>query len=140
MDLRAAMIDAATDATAVTDLVGAGDDARVYWIRRDQGSALPALVLRVAGGEPDDLDLGDQADTSQSRVQASCLAESYKEARALAKAWSDAMMALAGEEVGDFLFWDVERERPIDLGGESVAGRFIHEVSQDVLLRHSPSA
>jgi hypothetical protein len=125
-------------ATAVTDLVGAGDNARIFWNRRDQGSALPALVLTGVGGEPDDLDLQDEADTQESRIQGSCLAGSYIAARALAKAFSDALLDEA--EVEGFLFWGGEAERPLDRGGDTIGNAFVHEVDQDVVLRHQPSA
>jgi hypothetical protein len=126
------------EASAVTALVGSGDDARIFWNRRDQGSGLAALVLTSAGGEPDDLDLEGIADSQESRIQGSCLAGSYIQARALAKAFSDALMDEA--EVGEFLFWGGDRERPIDLGGDTVGNAYVHEVVQDVILRHSMSA
>lgn len=138
MDLGEALITVLKAATAVTALTGSGDDARIYWIRRDQGSVLPALVLASVGGAPDDLDLDGGADFQESRVQGSCLAASHAEARALAKAFSDAL--LDADEVDGFLFWEAEASRPIDRGGETVDGTFVHEIDQDVLLRHSPSA
>lgn len=138
MDLGEALVTALKDASEVTDLVGAGAGARLYWTKRDQGSAVPALVLSAAGGSPDDLDLAGDTDIQESRVQLSCLAGSHAVARSLAKAASDALLAL--DEVGDMLFWEGEAERPIDLGSEAIGGKFIHEVVQDVILRHSPSA
>lgn len=126
-------------ATAVTALVGEGDAARIHWIRRDQGGVLPALVLTQVGGPPEEFSLEGGSDFQESRVQASCLARSYLEARTLADAFAAALMPAA--DVSGFLFWEVdERERPIDLGGESIAGVFIHEVTQDVVLRHTPAA
>lgn len=138
MELYEAVRTRLIEASAVTALVGSGADARIYWNRRDQGSALPALVLTAAGGEPDDLDLDGSADYQESRIQGSCLANSYIQARELAKAFSDALMPSAS--VSGFLFWDGDRERPIDLGSDTIGNAFVHEVAQDVILKHQPSA
>lgn len=123
---------------AVTAIFGSGATQRIHWKVRPQGEAPPALVLTAAGGEPDDLDLDGNADWSESRIQGSCLAGSYREARAGIKAFSDALMGAF--DAGGLQFWDGYRERPVDLGGEAAAGGFIHEVTQDVILRHTPAA
>lgn len=138
MDLGEAVIRRLEAATAVAAIVGSGADARIYWVKRDQGSELPALVLTSVGGEPDDLDLDGGADFQESRIQGSCLAKTHIQARALAQAFSDAL--IGAFEVDDFLFWEADRERPIDLGGDAIGGTFVHEVTQDVILRHSPAA
>jgi hypothetical protein len=123
---------------AVTALVGSGEDARIFWNRRDQGSELPALVLTAAGGEPDDLDLDGEGDIQESRIQGSCLAGSYIAARGLAKAFADALLDEA--DVDGFLFWGGDAERPLDRGADTIGNAFVHEVDQDVILRHQPSA
>lgn len=139
MELAEAVMTRLRAVGAVTAIVGTGDAARIHWNVRPQGETLPALVLVQAGGEPDDLDLAGNADFQESRIQGTCLARSYMEARALAKAFSDALVSAT--EVSGFLFWEADRERPIDLGFDAVAGGgFIHEVTQDVILRHSLSA
>lgn len=131
MDLGEAMITRLLDQSSVTDIV----DDRVFWTRRDQGGTLPALILQSAGGEGEDLDLEDEADSTERRIQCSALASTHEEASALADA---ASAALIGDyEVDDFLFWLGSREEPIDLGSDSTAGGFIHEVARDVVLRIS---
>jgi hypothetical protein len=132
MDLGEALRTRLLAATAVTDLVG----TRVFWVRRSpQGSALPAVVLTAVGGGQEDYDLQDEADFVESRVQVSALASTHAAARSLLKAATDALM---GEfTVAPLLFWGGDRERPVDLGSDSEQG-FVHNITQDVILRHSP--
>jgi hypothetical protein len=63
---------------------------------------------------------------------------SYIAARALAKAFSDACSTKRMSK--GFLFWGGEAERPLDRGGDTIGNAFVHEVDQDVVLRHQPSA
>src|SRR5690348_6311737 len=101
MDLPAAVNSRLLAASAVTNLVG----QRVYWTRRDQGGALPAVVLAAAGGT-EDYSLDDNGDIVTSRVRANCLAGSHAVAWALAEAVGDALRDEAS--VSGFLFWEAD--------------------------------
>lgn len=138
MDLGEAILSRLTGAAAVTDIVGSGADARTFWVRRDQESGLPALVLQQVGGPPEEFSLEGNSDFQESLVQASCLAGSHIEAHALAAAFVAALMPAA--DVSGFLFWDADdAPRPIDRGGDVIGGGFIYEVTQELVLRHSRS-
>lgn len=131
MDLPEAIITKALDNTDLTDLVG----QNIFWGVRTQKSALPAVVLNFAGGEPEDLDLEDEADSDETRVQFSALASTADECvRILAVA---TLPFISSFGVDDFQFWGGQRERPIGLGSDTTPQGFIHEVSQDVTLRHT---
>lgn len=119
---------------AVTAVSAAAGD-RVFWTRRKQNSALPALVLQSSGGGSEDLDLDDEGDSAERRVQLSALAGSHAEASELVDAASLAL--IADFEVEEFLFWEGEREAPIDLGSDQGPDGFIHEITRDVVLRVS---
>lgn len=130
MDLPQAVNTRLLAASAVTNLVG----TRINWVRRDQGGALPAVVLNAAGGS-EDYSLDDNGDIVTSRIRANCLAGSHSTAWAVAEAVGDALRD-EGSASG-FLFWEADVFRPIDLGGESVGGVFIHEAVVEIVLRHS---
>lgn len=131
MDLGEAVT---TRALAASELTGLVDD-RVYFKKRTQGSGLPVLVLHLVGGPPEDLDLDDVADSVETRIQFSAIAATHAAAHAVLKAATDAF--IGSFEVDQFLFWEGDRERPIDLGSDTTAEGFIHEVTQDVVVRHS---
>lgn len=141
MDLSPAVFTRLAADTTVIGLVGQTSDPVapcIFWGQRDQGSALPALVLEWVGGAPEDLDLEDVADLVESRLQLTALAGTHAAARALVKAASDALMDEAA--VDDVLFWGADRDRPIDLTSQGPAQAIMHEVTQDMTLRHSQAA
>lgn len=125
MDLGEAMIARGQAAATV-----AGDG--FYWNERPQGSALPCCVFRCVGGFSDDPLEGD-ADFAESRVQGDCLAETNAEAKRLARQVTAAFKDAADQ--GDFLFWNADIDRPIDLT-EVVAGKTLHRASLNMLIRH----
>lgn len=130
MDLLEAAVTMLLAQSSVTDVVG----PRVHKVKRPQGGALPALVVSSAGGAGEDLDLQDEADSAETRLQFSGFGETNSDARAAVDA-ATALFIGAGN-VGSFLFWEGEREAPIDLGDDTPQG-FVHHVARDVLIRHS---
>jgi hypothetical protein len=133
MDLGEAVRTRALAVSGLTALVG----TRVFWKLRPQsgaGAALPALVIARAGGPPEELDLDDEADSVESRIQFSGLGKTHAEATAIVETATAAFIGAFAE--GDFLFWEGEREQPVDLGGDTPEG-FVHEIAQDVVVRHS---
>lgn len=140
MTLSAAVFGRLAADAAVVALVGQTSDPTpcIFWGERDQGSPLPALVLEWVGGPPEELDLDGQADLVESRLQLTALAASHAVARELVKAASDALMD--EDDVGDVLFWGADRDRPIDLTTQGPAQTIMHEVTQDMTLRHSQAA
>lgn len=123
-----------TRALAITDLQAIVGD-QIFWKRRKQGEPLPALILTRAGGEGEDLDLEDEADSTETRLQFSALPGSFDEA---SRILDIATAAFIGDfAVEDFLFWLGERDPVIDLGSDSTPDGFIFEAEQDVSIRHS---
>ena len=82
--------------SAVTDIVGAGNSARIRPLRRNQGGPLPAIVYDQVGGYRANHTTGTST-TAESRFRVHCLASSYDGAHTLAEAvegalsgWNDA--------------------------------------------------
>lgn len=130
MDLAAAVNSRVAANVALTALIG----TRYYWGHRDQAGALPA-VLFIQVGRTTDYTLEEENDFKESRIQASCLGSSHKEAWDVAAA---VKTALDGEaSVSGFLFWEPDFFGPVDLTTEGAAGTLIHEAALDITLRHS---
>lgn len=125
MDLGEAMVERGEAAATIA----AG---RFYWNVRPQGSTLPCVVFRCVGGFSDDPLEGD-ADFVESRVQGDCLAETNAEAKQLARQVTAAFKDAADQ--GEFLFWNADIDRPIDLT-EAVAGKTLYRASLNMLIRH----
>jgi hypothetical protein len=94
---------------------------RVFPGSRPQGSALPAVVMnRISGGPlyADDGEVG----LEQARIQIDCWAESYGEAKLLARAVTACLSAFDGT-VGatTFEFIELENERDLREGGSDAA-------------------
>jgi hypothetical protein len=118
---------------AVAALVGGGAAARIHWVKRDQGGALPAIVLtQVSRIRRDHLD--GPEDMIVSRVQADCWATTHRAATTLATAVRAALIGAA--EIGDVQFWRATTDGPRDLGEDTESG-FLHRASLDLTLRHT---
>lgn len=128
-DLAEALLSRLTSDAAVTALVG----DRVHWVKRDQGGALPVIVLRRVSGQRPEL-LDGEEDMLTSRVQADCMAWSHAAAWALAAAARAVLLPEAG--VGDMLFWRASADAPRDLGEQLPEG-FVHRASVDFIIRHT---
>lgn len=92
--------------SAVTDIVGAGNSARIWPLRRNQGSDLPAIVFDQAGGYRSNHTTGTST-TAESRFRVHCLASSYDGAHALSDAvegalsgWNDSQSGVWHREMG----------------------------------------
>lgn len=105
---------------------------RIFWNERPQGSSLPCVIFRCVGGFSDDPLEGD-ADFAESRIQGDCLADTNADAKLLARQVREAFKD--GADQGDFLFWNADIDRPIDLT-EVVAGKTLHRASLNMLIRH----
>lgn len=84
--MEAALIAQLLATTGITSLVG----QRITWGRRDQGGALPAIVLHRIDGSPD-YHLQGASGLVSSRVQVDCWASSYGSAKSVARAVDAAM-------------------------------------------------
>lgn len=129
MDLAQAVRDRLIAAVAVTTVV----NDRIFWVQRDQGSDLPAVVLQLISRQRPEL-LDGEEDMLTSRVQAKCMAASHAAAWGLASAVRAALLPEA--EVGDMLFWRATADGPRDLGEQTAEG-FVHAASIDLILRHT---
>jgi hypothetical protein len=129
MDLAEAVLARLNEAAAVTAIVG----DRITWKTRPQHKELPALVLSQAGRLRDD-SLDEDGDILTTSLDADCYALTHREAWALAKAVDEALADEA--DVDGFLFWNADRQGPIDLG-EDAPGGFVHMAKMIIVLRHS---
>jgi hypothetical protein len=122
---------------AVTAL--AGD--RIYWIVREQGSALPALVLQVIS-ETRTQHLKGFDDMFEAQVQIAAHAERYSIARKLAECAVVALIDIAEviDPAGDnIIFWRGSVDGPRDLGSQEET-RFVHRAIIDLALRYGTAA
>jgi len=76
--------------SAVTDLIGTGDNARIYPIGRYQGTALPAITYQRVATTPINHSTG-QVDTEFCTVQVNCFGATYTAAKGLAAAVATAL-------------------------------------------------
>lgn len=129
MDLGAALVARLEAASAVTAIVG----QKIYWIQRPQGTELPAVVMRMAGGTEEETIDSDTADFMQTNVTVDCFGRSNLETKTLARAVRNALKP-AGT-VSGFEFDDSTVSRPIDLGEFGVPG-WQHRAALDCVIRH----
>jgi hypothetical protein len=111
----------------ITDLVGAGDLARIQPSQRMQFAEMPALIYQLLEETPCN-SANAATDTSQSRIQVDIYAASYAEAKALSILVA---AALNGWHDTDGCIWLLESST-YNLDGpypadEAAAHRFTHE-------------
>lgn len=137
MDLAAALIARLSAAAAVTAIVA----TRIHWVRRPQGEDLPALVLRQVSSLAEAETIEDEGGMWLTRVQCDCFARSHRQAWALAKAVGDELVehAIVTSGAEEMLFWNGDREGPVDLGEDTPQG-FEHRAMLEVVLRHSEAS
>jgi hypothetical protein len=118
-----------------TSAVASLADARVYPGSRPQGSALPAVVFNRIDGAPLYADDGE-AGIAQARVQIDCWAESYSDAKGLARAVNAGHSAFAGEAGGtQFLSIFTDAERDLREAGSNAA-EYPFRTSIDFIVWH----
>ena len=116
--------------TGLTSLVG----QRITWARRDQGSALPAIVLHRIDGARDYHHAGASG-LITSRVQVDCWAASFPSAKGLARAVEAAISGgrfTQGLVRFDALLISDERDDSEDLNGSP-----LYRTSLDLMVHHS---
>lgn len=129
MDLGAALVARLEAASAVTSIVG----QRIYWIQRPQGTEVPAVVMRMAGGfEVENLE-SDTPDLFETSVRVDCFGVSNVQTKQIAIAVRNALKPAGA--VSGFLFDDSTVSRPIDLGEYGVPG-WQHRAALDCVIRH----
>jgi hypothetical protein len=102
---------------------------RIGWKTREQGSPLPAVVLHLVSGRPDQTMKG-RSGLSRGRVQADCLAESYTVALAVERAVAGATEALPRPAFGGS-FVENQRDTLTDTETDPIVGR-----SLDLMVWH----
>jgi hypothetical protein len=80
-------------------MLGALVGDRIHWVTRPQGSDLPAVVLNKIDALPDYTMQGPSG-LSSNRIQVDCLAASYGEVKAVARAVA-AILSGLDETIGD---------------------------------------
>lgn len=114
--------------TAVTDEVS----TRIYWGERPQGSAVPALVLRVIS-KPLAYHMTGTSNPVEYRVQADCYGTTYSDAKLAARAVDN---LLDGYNSGDFQGVFTVGERDLRDAGTNDADR-LFGVSLDYLINYT---
>lgn len=122
--LRARLVAAATAA-----------GARVHWLERPQGGALPAITLQTISGDRPQHMAGFQG-TRTARVQLDAWAERYETARAIVEA---AVAALAPKQSGNGIafgrmFFEGERDFT-----ERLETHLVYRTSIDLIVWHAPA-
>lgn len=113
------LIDLILANAGVSALIG----ARVWWVRRPQGEAVPLAILSMVSSIPA-VALAGQTNWTESRVQVDCYAKTYSVARAVARAMSAVLDGYSGtvggtEVQGSFRI----SERDLFEGGDTEADR-----------------
>lgn len=120
-------------ATGLTAVVG----QRITWGRRDQGGALPAIVLhRVDGGR--DYHMAGASGLVESRVQADCWGATKKTASQAAAALEAAVSGARFNRAGirfDLIMIADERSDTFD-----EAGSALFRTSLDLIIHHALAA
>lgn len=128
--MEAALIGRLLAAAEVAGLVG----ARITPGRRDQGGALPAVVLHRISGLPD-YHLTAASGLEASRVQLDCWAATYGEAKAVAQAikanLSAARWATQAVRI-DAVLIEAERDDSFDEGASA-----LYRTSLDLMVHHA---
>lgn len=127
-DLQAALRARLIAAAPVTAIVG----TRVYWTKAADAAALPYIRMQTVSDERG-ADLDDYEIARETRVQVDCFAADYATARALSEAVIAATNGPA--TVSGVLMGRTVAEGPRDLG-EDVTGKFVHQLSTDLLIWH----
>jgi hypothetical protein len=108
---------------------------RVYPGSRPQGSPLPALVFSLIDGMPLYADDGEVG-LAQSRVQIDCWADSYADAKTLARSVKAALSGFVGMSGGvDFPTIFIDAERDLREGGSNAA-EYLFRTSIDFIVWH----
>lgn len=121
--------------SAVTDLIGTGDDARLYFAVRPQGTALPAITYQRVGTTAFNHAHG-QCDFAQAMIQVNCLASSISGAKALAAVVTDALSGwsdLTGDPLIDMSHWLGDSDAIFEVPGQDARD---FAVMQDYLIQY----
>lgn len=128
--MEAALIAKLLASAGVTALVS----TRINWLRRPQGSALPAVVLTRVSGQPD-YHHGGASGLSVSRIQADCYGVTYGSAKAVARAIEAAVTASSFTEGAvrfDVILLDAERDSTSEEGPDT-----LFRTSLDLMVHHA---
>jgi len=107
--------------SAVTDIVGSGDSARIYPLERPQTTVTPAIVVRVLSDDPQDTKEG-AATLTINTTGVYCMADTYAAAKALAAAVRtslDRYSGTSGGEVIKNIFYQDQDTYTNQIGGGS---------------------
>jgi hypothetical protein len=129
MDLGAALITRLHDNATIAGIVG----NRIYWNRRPQGTEVPAIVMRFAGGfAEENLDC-EPSDFIHTNVTVDCFGKTDVQTKSLARAVAAELKPPA--TVDGFTFDASDVSEPIDLGELDVVG-WQNRAALDCTIRH----
>lgn len=99
MSLGAAIVTRLEAVSGVTDLVGTGDDARIYPVKLPQNVTLEAISYRIITDVQEHA-MGSDVGVSHARLSVDCWGNDYDEAVALALATHAALSRFSGTSNG----------------------------------------
>lgn len=105
---------------------------RITWVRRPQGSALPAVVLHVISRTPGYTMVGPVNATPQ-RIQTDCWGKTYADAKAVARQVTAALSG-ASMTVGGVAFLGSFKEGERDAFDQGAAGEALKGVNMDFII------
>ena len=132
MDLARAVLARLEASSAVTDEVA----ERIWWLRRDQGAPLPAIVLSQISRTPEGDTLEEEGPVWSSQVQIDCWArghDGFSTARRIAAAARAALIE-PGEHEG-FEFLGTDTAGPIDFTEDGAVGP-LFRATLNLTIRH----
>jgi len=90
LDVHKRMVTRLKTTSAVTDLIGSSNSARIRPLRRNQSGSLPAVVYNQIGGHRENVTAGT-SNTASSRFRVHSIAATYDGAHTLAEAVETAL-------------------------------------------------
>lgn len=112
--------------------------ARVTWVARPQGSALPAVVLHNVGGFKG-YHLSGESGPRQPRVQVNCLGDSLKSAHGAFRAVMAVLSGYSGTFGGTYFQGILQDSEPRDLSDpDGATEQRVFGLTVDFIVNHTP--
>lgn len=140
MSIKSALTTYLESKTAITDIVGSGENARIYPVRRPENTGLPCIVYRRMPKDDSHAQTIDKAGGTDAPVfRLTCYAEQYGDADALGEALRQVLQGFRGT-MGTVTVnacvlkdqYDGDWDAPDDGGDEGV-----YQDVNDYLIRYS---
>ena len=118
--------------SGITDIIGTGDDARIYAMQLPQKATFPALTFMRVGTPQRTVSHSGDSSLTQIRLQYSCWAETYEDAKDLAAAIVVELQCFSGT-AGSATIRDSFHESEMDINDPDAE---IKHVPIDFMIRY----